>query len=108
MFRLCKKIVVFVVCVLCFAVLYGCGCGGPAMKMEEVRVGNSIVIRFTYRYVDEMSEQQKQSIQITSENYKGQAREHLKDAQAEDPTIESIIYEYYESDGDLVASWECK
>lgn len=70
--------------------------------------GNSVVYQYTYKNIPEFSEEQKAKLDEGLAEAEEMALEAFKLLKAEVPEVGSLIYEYYETDGDFITSKEYK
>ena len=75
------------------------------MKIDIVARGNSLVYVYTFIDVDEVTAEQVDSMASALDAQFGDGA-LLADINAECPEVESVIFEYYESDGDLAIAKE--
>ena len=70
--------------------------------------GNAFVYKYTYKSVDEMTTEGKDAIEKSLKDSKDILDGVLSTMQKECSAIKSLIYEYYETDGDLIIRYEVK
>ena len=78
------------------------------MKIDVTARGDSLVYVYTYEAVDSVTQEQADTIEQSLVDTYGDGSAILDAIKAECPAVESVIFEYYESDGDLVLSKEFK
>ncbi len=78
------------------------------MKIDIIARGDSLVYIYTYEAVDSTTQEQADAIEASLVDTYGDGSDLLDAIKTECSAVESVIFEYYESDGDLVLSKEFK
>lgn len=76
------------------------------VNCEFISRGTSVVYMYTYKNMNDFTSSQMADLENSLANYENSIINLLETMQSEENNISSVIYEYYESDGDLIISRE--